>query len=267
MGYYPPRVLIAEARRCGVKILPLDINRSLDRYSVENGAIRIGLNQLKGITGEAVESMMQERERNKFSSLRDFVLRAEVSQPILENLIKVGGLDSFGDRKDMLLELPYLLQLKRKRGKNGKPLFEEIEPEISLCLGDQCHDIKRNLLAERELLSLDISAHPLDFFNLTDDFTRIKDLPLVITGKTVKIAGSVIRYQTPPMRNGKRVVYIIMEDGTGVADVTVFSDVQEKCGHILFRSGWLMVEGKIQRRGKKALSIIAQDLSTLKGPT
>jgi DNA polymerase III alpha subunit len=51
-----------------------------------------------------------------------------------------------------------------------------------------------------------------------------------------------------------------MEDGTGIADVTVFSDVQEKCGEVLFREGWLAVEGKIQRRGPKALSIIANKL-------
>jgi error-prone DNA polymerase len=91
----------------------------------------------------------------------------------------------------------------------------------------------------------------------------MKDLPTIATGKTVKIAGSVIRYQTPPTRNGMRVVYVIMEDGTGVADVTVFSDVQERCGHVLFQEGWLVVIGKVQRRGPKALSIIAHDLSLL----
>ena len=57
---------------------------------------------------------------------------------------------------------------------------------------------------------------------------------------------------------------MIMEDGTGIADVTVFSDVQEKCGRILFREGWLIVEGKIQRRGIKATSIIAEDLFPLR---
>ena len=92
----------------------------------------------------------------------------------------------------------------------------------------------------------------------------MKDLPIVPTGKHVKIVGSVIRYQTPPTRNGKRVVYVIMEDGTGIADVTVFSDAQEKCGQVLFREGWLMVRGKVQRRGPKALSIIAEDLSPVK---
>ena len=58
-------------------------------------------------------------------------------------------------------------------------------------------------------------------------------------------------------------VYVIMEDGTGIADVTVFSDVQEKCGQVLFREGWLVVEGKIQKRGPMAVSVIAEKLSPL----
>jgi len=124
--------------------------------------------------------------------------------------------------------------------------------------------VKENLLAEREILSLDLSAHPLDFCNLGEGFTRIKDLPALPAGQSVKIAGSVIRYQTPPTRTGKRVVYIIMEDGSGVADVTVFSDVQEKCGGVLFRAGWMEVKGKIQRRGPKSLSIIAAGVKALK---
>ncbi|MCK5319041.1 MAG: hypothetical protein KAJ55_14090, partial [Anaerolineales bacterium] len=103
----------------------------------------------------------------------------------------------------------------------------------------------------------------LDFYTLDDSFTRMKDLRSIATGKNVKIVGSVIRYQTPPIRNGNRVVYVIMEDGTGVADVTVFNDVQEKCGEVLFREGWLLVEGKVQRRGPKSLSIIACNLFPL----
>ena len=124
--------------------------------------------------------------------------------------------------------------------------------------------MKATMLMERELLSLDLSAHPLDFVSLDKSFTQMKDLSSVATGRTIKIAGSVIRYQTPPTRNGNRVVYVIMEDGTGIADVTVFGDVQERCGQVLFREGWLAVTGKVQRRGPKALSIIAEDLGTFK---
>ncbi|MFC1974258.1 OB-fold nucleic acid binding domain-containing protein, partial [Chloroflexota bacterium] len=202
-----------------------------------------------------------------FTSLRDFVLRTDVSRHILENLVKVGAFDPLGDRDELLLNVPKLTELKHKMIKGATPLFEEdtleAEPFVDM------HSDKRGerSLIERELLSLDLSAHPLDFYNDDPDITRMKDLPSTPTGKCIKIVGSVIRYQTPPTRNGKRVVYVIMEDGTGIADVTVFSDVQEKCGQVLFREGWLLVEGKIQRRGIKATSIIAEGLYPLSSVT
>lgn len=263
MGYYPPNVLVADARRFGIEILPLDVNRSLEHYSVEKGAIRIGFCQLKGITYEAIQSMLNGRSKGRFSSLRDLMLRTNASQPILENLIKVGACDSFGSRRLLLLELPDLLQLRHKIVRGKKPLFDYASPRRCSYEDSECYSQKDKMLAERELLYLNLSAHPLDFCNLNDGFTRMKDLPSVATGSIIKIAGSVIRYQMPPTRNGKRVIYIVMEDGTGIADVTVFSDVQERCGHVLFQEGWLVVEGKVQRRGPKALSIIAHNLSPL----
>ena len=262
MGYYPPHVLVAEARRCGVEIMPPDINRSSDRYTGGGGAIRVGLAQLKGMSNRALQSILAQRVEGRFTSLRDFVLRTGVGQSIVENLIRVGAFDSLGSREEMLSELPGLVGLGRRVGKGARLLIEDAETgsiEANLNI-----DRKTRMLVERELLSLDLSAHPLDFYPFDNGFTRIKDLPSVVKGSAVKIAGSVIRYQTPPTRNGNRVLYVIMEDGTGVADVTVFGDVQEKCGQVIFREGWLVVEGKVQRRGLKALSIIAENLSPLK---
>jgi error-prone DNA polymerase len=181
----------------------------------------------------------------------------------VENLVKVGACDSLGNRNALLLQLPNLVNLKHKVGKGARLLFEDTKPESTSTADTFYSDRKAKMLVERQLLSLNLSAHPLDFFSFDNGFTRMKDLPSITTGKTIRIVGSVIRYQTPPTRNGNRVVYVIMEDGTGVADVTVFSDVQEKCGQVLFREGWLIVKGKIQRRGAKATSIIAEDLSPL----
>lgn len=161
----------------------------------------------------------------------------------------------------MLVKIPELVRLKWRIGRGSYPLLDDIRAE-SISRTPQS-DKRTSMLAERDLLSLDLSAHPLDFMSLDNSFTRIKDLRSIATGKTVKIAGSVIRYQTPPTRNGNRVVYVIMEDGTGIADVTVFGNVQEKCGQVLFREGWLVIEGKIQRRGPKSLSVIAYNLSPL----
>jgi error-prone DNA polymerase len=263
MGYYPPRVLVAEARRSGVEILPVDINLCTGDYTVEDGAIRISLRQLKGMSTEAEKSILGEREKGRFTSLRDFVFRTRVSRPITENLIRVGALDSFGARNKLLAEFSKLMELKHRTGNGAKYLFEEVELAPLTVNKANSTDRKANMVAERELLSLNLSAHPLDFCTLDSGVTRMNDLHSIPRGETVKIVGSVIRYQTPPTRNGNRVIYVIMEDGTGVADVTVFGDVQEKCGQVLFREGWLMVRGKVQRRGPKALSIIAEDLVPL----
>ena len=267
MGYYPPRVLVADSRRHGVGILPVDINRSIDDYTVEDGAIRISLRQLKGMSEEVLASILSEKAKGKFTSLRDFVLGTTASQPITENLVRVGAFDSLGNRDELLKQVPILINLKHKVSKGVRSLFEDMPSEERLTADIITRfdntDIKAKMLIERELLSLDLSAHPLDFISFEKGITRMKDLQLVDTGRSVTVAGSVIRYQTPPTRNGNRVVYVIMEDGTGVADVTVFSDVQEKYGEVLFREGWLLVRGKVQRRGPKALSIIAEELSPI----
>jgi len=177
--------------------------------------------------------------------------------------VRVGAFDSLGDRDELIQQVSKLVNLKHKAGRGARPLFENIVTEHASTIGTTLNDRKAKMMVERELLSLDLSAHPLDFYSFDSGFTKMRDLSQIATGKTVKIAGSVIRYQAPPTRNGNRVVYVIMEDGTGVADVTVFGDTQEKCGQVLFREGWLMVRGKVQRRGPKSLSSIADDLAAL----
>jgi error-prone DNA polymerase len=262
MGYYPPRVLVDEARRSGVKVLPPDVNHSFDRYTVENGAIRVSLRQLKGMSEEALDSIMAARAQGRFSSLRDFILRTNVSWPIIESLARVGAFESLGNREEVCSQLPRLLMLKRSADRAMRPLFEETCEGPTVPEKTASTRVER-MSAERELLSLNLSAHPMEILYKDNGLTRITDLRSVATGETVQIAGSVIRYQTPPTRNGNRVVYVILEDGTGVADVTVFGDAQERCGQVLFREGWLVVTGKVQRRGPKALSIIAERLAPM----
>lgn len=263
MGYYPPRVLVADARRMGVKILPLDINSSSDSYTVEKGAIRISLRQLKGISAKALNSILSERAKAKFTSLEDFAWRIGINRRLLENLVSVGAFDSFGDRDELLAQVDRLTKQKHVAGNRLNLRFEDVYEISPFAAFTTCNDSRKKMLAEREILSLDLSAHPLDFLSFDKELTRMRDLPTIATGRMVNIAGSVIRYQTPPTRGGKRVVYVIMEDGTGVADITVFSNVQEKCGQVLFREGWLLVRGRVQRRGPKSLSIIADDLVAL----
>jgi len=257
MGY-PPRVLVAEARRSGVKILPPDINRSSNFFSVENGAVRVSLAQIKGMSDNALRSILSARSMGNFSSLRDFMSRTEVSRPITENLINVGAFDIFGNRTALLLQLPDLIKIGQRSTKGTRPLFDHDDLKLNSPI--EQGDRKAQMTIERNLLSLDLSGHPLDFCEIDEHITQMIDLPSLTAGTEIKIVGGVVRYQTPPTRNGNRVVYIIMEDSTGIADVTVFNDVQQACGEVLFRAPWLVVTGKIQKRGPKATSVIADNL-------
>ncbi len=100
MGYYPARVLVAEARRFGVKVLGLDINHSFNEYTVENKAIRVGLKQLKGISVSEIDQIITERKRGPFTSVDDFMRRCHINRPSLENIAKVGGFDSLASQPE-----------------------------------------------------------------------------------------------------------------------------------------------------------------------
>lgn len=79
----------------------------------------------------------------------------------------------------------------------------------------------------------------------------------------VKLAVWVMRYQAPPTRSGERVIFVCAEDGTGIADIAIFPDAQKRSGEAIFKAGMLLVEVKVQRRGPKALSVVADKVSAL----
>ena len=269
MGYYPSRVLVQYARWQGIKVLPPDINRSLDRYSVYDGAIRVGLSQLKGISGPALTSIFSTRMKHgPFRSLEDFVLRTNVPKPTIENLIKVGAFDSICDSRSQLISQVGALLKNRKSHSQGKQnemlLLGEASEENLTDASFPSFGARLMQHYELDLLGLPLSGHPME---LPDDWieviTKIKDLKELPANHKVKLAVWAIRYQTPPTWDGTRVVYICAEDGTGIADITLFPDAQERSGEALFKAGLLLVEGTVQRRGPKALSVVAERIAAL----
>lgn len=87
MGFYPPNTLCVQARSRGITILPLHINESAAQFTAGDNNIRIGLKQVAGMEAACLESILEEREKSKFSSLQDFVYRTKVKKDVAENLI------------------------------------------------------------------------------------------------------------------------------------------------------------------------------------
>ena len=78
------------------------------------------------------------------------------------------------------------------------------------------------------------------------------------------VAGVKVATQTPPMRSGKRVVFVSLDDGSGCSDSTFFDEAQQRCSHVLFNTRLLLVAGKTRRTGVRGVSVMAENAWDLK---
>ena len=128
--------------------------------------------------------------------------------------------------------------------------------------GEQVH-------AELEVLGLDVSRHVLDFYVPLLSALRVtwaRDLLSCRSRQEVLVAGVKVATQTPPVRSGRRVVFVTLDDSTGPLDATFFEDAQAGCASTIFHSWLLVIRGAVRRTGRRGISINATgcwDLSAL----
>ncbi|MFJ8535140.1 DNA polymerase III subunit alpha [Streptomyces sp. NPDC093591] len=263
-GMYPKRLLLADARRRGVPILPLDVNVSgvahrIELVSESGGSgkvwgLRLALSDVYGISEAEAARIAQGQP---YASLLDFWERGRPSRPLAQRLAQVGALDAFGaNRRDLQLHLTELHRGARGGGGGQLPLGGGRKtapaglPDLSSA---------ERLSAELGVLSMDASR------NLMDDHRAFLDELGVVSakrlrdarhGETVLVAGAKAATQTPPIRSGKRVIFSTLDDGTGLVDLAFFDDSHDACAHTVFHSWLLLVRGVVQRRGPRSLSVV-----------
>ncbi|GGW41745.1 DNA polymerase III subunit alpha [Streptomyces galilaeus] len=260
-GMYPKRLLLADARRRGVPILPLDVNRSGVAHRIELVSespvvwgLRLALSDVHGISEAEARRIA---DGQPYASLLDFWERARPSRPLAQRLAQVGALDAFGaNRRDLQLHLTELHRGSRGGGGGQLPLAGGRKtapaglPDLSSA---------ERLSAELGVLSMDASR------NLMDDHREFLDELGVVSarrlrearhGETVLVAGAKAATQTPPIRSGKRVIFSTLDDGTGLVDLAFFDDSHDACAHTVFHSWLLLVRGVVQRRGPRSLSVV-----------
>ncbi len=262
-GMYPKRLMLDEARRCGVAIAPLDVNLSDRTYRVDAGAIRISLKDLSGITDSEIDSIISARP---FIDLPDFVDRSGSSKPTTEALLMVGAFDSlYGgklNRRDLLLHLNDLYRWSRSSQKKSiasSQLTFNLTPPLEKT---GLPDLRRNELVENEIayLNMDVSHHMIEFYS---EFlnaigaVRSDQLRQHRSKSEVLVAGVKVALQTPPIRSGKRVMFLTLDDGYGCNDSTFFEDAQNSYAKVLRSSSLLLVRGAIRRTGPRGLSLQA----------
>ncbi|WP_069173456.1 DNA polymerase III subunit alpha [Streptomyces griseus] len=263
-GMYPKRLLLADARRRGVPVLPLDVNRSAAVHRIElvsgdhgeKWGLRLALSDVHGISEAEVARI---EAGQPYASLLDFWQRARPGKPAAERLAQVGALDAFGaNRRDLLLHLSELHRAQRGPGAGGAQLpLGDGHRTGTVGLPD-LNDAER-LSAELGVLSMDVSRHLMsDHQAFLEELGALsaKRLREARHGETVLVAGAKVATQTPPIRSGRRVVFTTLDDGTGLVDLAFFEDSHAACAHTVFHSWLLLVRGVVQRRGPRSMSVV-----------
>jgi error-prone DNA polymerase len=343
-GMYPKRLILDDARQFGIAVLPLDVNESMDTYTIEKLAlydepppailgeqpepgwkmagqrygIRLALADVKGINEQEIVRIVAGRP---YGSLADFWHRTNVSRPVVERLVLAGAFDSlYGigltlpvkrrgqiTRRDLLLQIADLHRWSRaaSRGtgaaqRRKKERVEQaltvremakaqsqaaadvkpVDVQLALDLGDAPNEttvsglpeltIAEQTRAELEVLGLDASRHVLacyEPFFAAIGLTRARNLMRCRSREEVLVAGVKVATQTPPIRSGRRVVFVTLDDATGPIDATLFEDAQAGYAATVFHSWLLVIRGTVRRTGPRGISLNANaawELSVLR---
>ena len=262
-GMYPRRLILEDARRHGIPILPLDVNRSEPEYVVEEAGpaygIRLALQDVHGISDAELRSILQARAQRDFQGVGDFLRRTTVSRPVVESLAHAGAFDSLPgpNRRGHLYEA--MTADAPREGDQMTLGLDGVPPEHRFRDYTDAEVVR----AELEVLGLDATRHIVSFFEptLADlGVTRARELRRRRGGEKVMVAGVKVASQTPAIRSGQRIIFLTLDDATGPIEVTVFESVQPKVARTVFFSFALAVVGELRRTGVGGVSIIAEDV-------
>ncbi len=246
MGFYHPAVLIKDAQRHGLRVLPIDITRSEWKCTLENLELRLGLSYIKGLRAQAGTAIIEERSKSPFVDIDDLARRLPgLRQDEMTKLAETGALNSLKakHRRDALW----------KSARAVRPvgaLLAEV-PEIEIDSPLQQMTVEERLHADYTGTSVNIGKHPMAHRRDELDklgVIRAADLPYVRPNSTVRVAGCVIVRQRPGTAKG--IVFLSLEDETGIANVVVRSDMFEADRTMLVSQPWLLVEGPVQNIDK-----------------
>jgi len=296
MGFYSPHTLVNEARLHGLAIHPPEVNRSEKAFTVEqrsaisaqpsadstprlshnlqsaicnlqsSWAIRVGLQQVRGMSESVLDKILAAREDRPFTSLPDFVARTHISRDLVENLLLCGAFDALDpNRKKLLWELA---DVQPEKDKGEARLDLETAPQAWLPQLEDFDEVQR-FCYEWDLLGFSPHKHPMEFCRQRMKLLGVQtnaDLKQTPSGKQVRAAGVLIRPHRPPTRSGRTVVFFSLEDETGLLDVTVFENIYQKFGKLIFSESALLIDGRVtDREGSR--SVTAQKISRFPNPT
>jgi error-prone DNA polymerase len=257
MGFYPPEVLLGDARRHGVDTLPPDVNRSSWRYTLEtivdgmgerHRVLRTGLQTIAGFGESAWEELAAARTSGAFTDLADFCRRTRLTQDVVCNLIRAGACDAWGKRRDLLWQLG---ELDQRPG--ALDLIEE-ETGVDLPLLAPLEQTAW----EYELMGASPSRQMMVHYRARLRAAGVLSgwqVKQMQAGCRVRSAGFVVVRQRPGTAKG--ILFMSLEDESGLLDLVIKPSVYARLREVLRGRPLIVVEGIVQRSGR-AVSLLVQ---------
>jgi error-prone DNA polymerase len=244
MGFYAPAQIVRDAREHGVEVREVDVNCSDWDCTLEQGALRLGLRQIDGLQREAADRLVA---RRPYRTVEELQSRGHVPVHAIQRLAAADAFRSINlDRRAALWDSRALKQAP------DLPLFVAAETRDE---GDEDEPAKlpamplaEHVVNDYQTIRLSLKAHPMTFLRkhyARQKFITADRLASIRDGKRLSMAGLVLIRQRPGSAKG--VVFITIEDETGVANLVVWPDVFGKQRKIVMGARLMAVHGIVQR--------------------
>ena len=259
MGFYSPAQIIDDAKRHGIRVLPVDVNYSSwdctvsvlpqQDSPIQRNTIRLGLRMIKGVSeSDGIVFSRAVNTYGKFTSLSDLWnkirrIAPASSRRMLRKIASADGFRSLGlSQRDALWEI-------RSLRSTDAPLFEEIRGST---LQPFLPGLSREEATFQDYLSTGVSlrAHPIEF--LRNIITKkggisTRELHTMVEGALVCVAGSVLFRQRPGTAKG--VVFITLEDEFGMTNLIISPELLQNHQPIILYSNIMFAEGQLRKIG------------------
>jgi DNA polymerase-3 subunit alpha len=270
-------LLIAEARRLGIEVLPPDVSFSGLDFTIEDRtagtggpAIRYGLGAIKNVGEGPVEAIVTARESGgPFEDIDDFCERVDlrqVNRRALESLIRAGALNPFGHRSQLLAVMDRMISISQQSNGAaqqynmfGLPAFAT-SARLATDLPRVADLPRREVLGwEKELVGAYISDHPLSraWSTLESAITVLSgELGETNAGQSVTVAGMVNYVRPIITKKGNPMAFAQIEDLQGTIEAVIFPNIWEETRELWEPEHILIVRGKVSLRGREPSIIV-----------
>ena len=254
LGFYTPSQLVQDARRHGVRVLPVDVCASQWDCTLDDGAVRLGLRLLRGLAQQAAQRLVQARRDAAFADVQELAQRAALGAADMRLLAAADALRSLaGHRRQQVWQAAAVHALP--------PLLRAAtadEPQLQFEPPSEGEDV----VFDHAATGLSLRRHPLDLLRprLGPRWLAARQLAALPDGAPARACGLVTLRQQPETARGT--TFVSLEDETGVVQVICWKDLRQRQRQVLLQARLLAVSGRWQSDGRVG-SLLAHRLFDL----